>query len=209
MTHTDNDNYYRVKGVSHLFNQKEERGVAKLSKFYFKQADNPIFNFRNAREHPMFIVRDGEYVRLSVKGEIMMSDTGMERISNKTFINKANGRVLIAGLGIGLIIHNILTKENISEIIVIEKYKDVIDLVSPKFNDHRLKIIEADIFEWKPTKGDKFDTIYFDIWPQICVDNLSQIKTLHNRFKFYKTSDGYMDSWMKHYLQAQKRKNYY
>jgi len=60
----DNDSYYNVKGVSELFPEPEEIGVAKISPFEFDSKKNFIYNFRNAREHPMFIVRDGKYVKL-------------------------------------------------------------------------------------------------------------------------------------------------
>ena len=199
-----NNIMYGIKGVYDLL-PAQEKGIAKLTQVEFDEKENFLFNLRASRDHWMFRMRTGKYIRLHVGGRLMMSDTPMERISNKTFIDCANGRVLIAGLGIGLIIHNILEKQSITEIIVIEKYQDVIDLVSPYFNDTRLKIICADIFDWKPAKGEKFDTIYFDIWPDITTENLKQIKALHNRFKYYKSDGAYMDSWMKWYLQKIKR----
>jgi predicted membrane-bound spermidine synthase len=203
-----NDEYYGVTGVDKIFTERQEKGIASITPFVFNAKDNFIYNFRNAREDRMFIIRSGKYVRLTVKGEIMMSDTGMERISNKQFIEKATGRVLIAGLGIGLIINNIIQNDAITEIIVIEKYQDVIDLVATKFNDARLKIVCADIFDWIPEKGEKFNTIYFDIWPTICTDNLNEIYLLHSRFKRFKAKSGWMNSWLKEYLQKQKRKGY-
>lgn len=204
----NNNEYYLVKGVRGLFQSEEQKGVAKINLFEFKRTDDFMFNFRAAREHPVFVIRDGEYVQLFVKGQLMMSDTGMERISNKAFIKKATGHVLIAGLGIGLIIYNILDKQSVQSITIVEKYQDIIDLISPKFTDPRIKYICADIFEWKPDKGSKYDTIYFDIWPEICVDNLKQITILHNRFKSSKNKNGWMNSWMKEYLQKQKRNRY-
>ena len=36
----------------------------------------------------------------------------------------------------------------------------------------------ADIFEWKPARGVKFDTLYWDIWPTICVSNLKDMAKL-------------------------------
>jgi hypothetical protein len=132
----------------------------------------------------------------------------MERSSNREFVRNANGKVLIAGLGIGLIIHNILEKENVSHITVIEKHKDVIDLVSPYFKSKKITFICADILEWLPPVGEKFDIIYFDIWPTICGDNMKEISMLHNRFKNKlnrSNPDCWMDSWMKKRCQADNR----
>lgn len=155
------------------------------------------------------MLKEGHYTRLHIHNELMMSDTPMERISNSKFVHKANGKVLIAGLGIGMIIQAIINKEEVTEVIVIEKYQDVIDLVAPKFKSDKLKIICADIDEWKPIKDEKFDVIYFDIWADISVENLEHIKKLHNRFKNSVNRNNpecYMNSWMKEYLQSEKRK---
>lgn len=202
-----NNTIYGVNGICEVI-PPSQKGLATISHFEFNRDDDPISYFRSLRDDPIFRMVNGKYCRLHVNGNLMMSDTRMERITNKSFIDNATGNVLIAGLGIGLILHNILSKGSITSILVIEKYQDVIDLVSPHFPDSRIQIICADIFDWKPPKGHKFDTIYFDIWPNISVSNLEEIKLLHNRFKLFKTKDGWMNSWMKEYLQKQKRKNY-
>lgn len=199
----------KIEGVIDLFPAVEEKGVAKISNYEF--VEDPLYNLRMLRDGgSMFIMRGGKYVRLHVNGELMMSDTDMEKTSNREFIYYAHGKVLIAGLGIGLVLKNILNKEEVTEVIVIEKYQDVIDLVAPKFDNPKLKIICADINEWKPAKGEKFNVIYFDIWPNICEDNLDEIKVLHNRFKnsVDRTDPNcWMNSWMKEYLQAKRREN--
>ena len=205
-----NEERFGVKSITPLFKEKEEQGIAVISRYHYKDKDNVLFNLRSMRDGGyMFRMYDGHYCRLLINGKLMMSDTGLERISNKEFIDNANGRVLIAGLGLGLIIHNIIDREDISEIIVIEKYRDVIDLVSPKFTHPKLKIICADIFEWKPSKGEKFDTIYFDIWADIGTDNLEEMKKLSSKFKSFLNRLNpkcWMNSWMKEYLQKMKRR---
>lgn len=198
-----------VKGVQELFPEKEEKGIAKISPFEFKnEGMQTLTNLRLARDAEWwFQINEGKYVRLVVNGELMMSDTGMERYSNREFIKKANGKILIAGLGIGMVLKNILDKPEVTEVLVIEKYQDVIDLVKPKFNHPKLKVIQENIFNYK-TK-EKFDVIYFDIWPSINTDNLEEIKILHNKFKYNlnrTNSNCFMDSWLKKYLQNIKRK---
>jgi len=202
------DVLFGVKGIVPFFPTKEQKGVATISHVEFDEAQDVMFNLRAVRDGGgMFRMYDGKYARLHINGQLMMSDTAMERKSNKEFIDKAKGRVLIAGLGLGLIIHNIIENPEVTEIVVVEKYQDVIDLVEPKFTHPKLKVICADIFEYKPNKGEKFDTIYFDIWADIGTDNLKQMATLHNRFKFFKTKDGWMNSWMNDYLKRQKRQD--
>ena len=203
-----------VLGVTELFPEKIERGKVTISSFEFSNDEDPFFNLRAVRDGGrLFMMYDGKYTRLHIQGEgLVMSDTFMERKSNSEFIKRVNGKVLIAGLGLGLVLHNILQKEEVTEILVIEKCQDVIDLVGPKFENPKLKIICEDIIKWRPKKNEKFDTIYFDIWAGISTDNLKEIQVLHNAFKRYVNRDNpsnFMNSWMKEYLQKMKRKDRY
>ena len=199
-----------LQGVLDLFPTPEKLGTAEISQFVFSHERNPLYNLRAMRDTGgLTYMEDGRYVRLHVDGELVMSDTRMEKNTNSEFVHAAHGRVLIAGLGLGLILKNILMKDSVKEIIIIEKCQDVIDLVGSKFRDPRIKIIHADIFNYQPSKDQKFNVIYFDIWSQITQDNLEEIKKLHNRFKYNldrTDPDCWMNSWMKEYLQSERRK---
>ena len=204
-----NNDMFALKSVVPLFGEKETKGIATISRIHISKDTARWENLRLMRDAGyMFLLQEGHYARLHIKGELMMSDTPMERKSNSTFVQKANGKVLIAGLGLGLIIQAILDKEEVTEVVVIEKHQDVIDLVYPKFKSKKLKVICADIDEWKPSKEEKFDVIYFDIWADISVDNLEHIRKLHNKFKNSvnrANPNFYINSWMKEFLQARKR----
>ena len=147
----------------------------------------------------------GDYVRLLIDGELYMSDTKFEYYTNRNFLRNAHGDVMIAGLGIGLVIKNLMTKilnGTITSITIYEKYRDVIDLVWPTVKswvpeDFNFRCIEADILEYIPADGEKYDTIYFDIWPSICSDNHDDMVLLHKRWARRKNKGGWMDSWMK------------
>jgi spermidine synthase len=201
-----------VKGVYNLYNDLEECGDVRIKRYIY-DADNehPLVNIMNARDGAAFMrMYDGGYVKMIVGNELMMSDTVMERNSNYNFIYEAHGRVLIAGLGLGMVLHNILNRERVKHITVVEINKNVIKLVAPKFVHPKLDIVHGDIFEYRPQE--KFDSIYFDIWPGIRQDNLDDIRKLHARFKFKKNAGGMMDSWMKEYLQkvrARENRNKY
>lgn len=202
-----------ILGVADIFPEKIENGNIKITPYTFKEEDDFLFNLRAVRDGgDIFRMVDGDYVRLHVNGELMMSDTRMERLSNSKFISSAHGRILIAGLGIGLVLRNIFDNpkkiSDIEEVIVVEKEKDLIDIVGPKFSNPKLEIVHADIWNYVP-EG-KFDVIYFDIWQDICEDNLDDMKLLHDKFKpFMKRGKiKYMDSWMKGHLKRLKHYDY-
>ena len=181
-----------------------KKGVAEISHFVVDEDAAKWSRLRSAinggREEP---VEPGKYARLSINGGLMMTNTQMEQNSNCRVLHRATGNVLIAGLGIGMILLPILAKPEVKSVTVIEKYQDVIDLTelhlraSAGENAKKLCIIQADIFDWKPAKGVKFDTIYFDIWPDISPDNLPEMTRLHRRFSHYKAPLCWMDSWMR------------
>lgn len=198
-----------MKGVANNFKDSESLGVARVKKFTITEEEAKRNNLFSAfRFEPYFMrVSAGEYVKLSVNGELMMSDTDMERRTNNEFVRAAHGEVMIAGLGIGLVLEALREKcktGEVTRIVVYEKYQDVIDLVAWRYKDLPLEVRCADILEYKPPKGEKYDTIYFDIWPTICEDNLEDMAKLHQRWKFRKREGGYMDSWMCRHLRARR-----
>ena len=199
-----------MEGVAQKYNKEENKGIARIERFNISKENSKKYNLLSTMNgEPYFMrIEDGDYVRLWVDGVLMMSDTHMERYTNQFFIDNAHGDVMIAGLGVGLILNaleNKVQSGEVNSITVYEKYQDVIDLVLPKYKHLPIKVICQDILEYRPPKEETYDTIYFDIWPRINKSNLQQIKILHNRWKFRKRENGYMDSWMKSYIQRAYR----
>lgn len=183
------------------------KGLARVEHYSVSPAESAFTSIR-AIQHPEEFVDPGDYCRLYVGKALMMSDTPMERRSNFSVVRKATGNVLIAGLGVGLILVPILAKKEVKTVTVVEKYRDVIDLVSPPIRkvqgSKKLAVVEADIFEWVPPKGQKWDCIYFDIWPTVCEENLVEMEKLHRKFGRCKaSSDSWMDSWKRGWLKYQ------
>lgn len=129
-------------------------------------------------------ITPGTYVKLSCKGSIVMSDTDMEKRTNMDFYCNAYGDVLIGGLGIGMIILAIQEKPEVKSITVIEKNQEVIDMVATQldFND-KVTIVCADVFDWKPDAGVKYDVSYMDIWNWVNEDVYEkEMKPLKRRY---------------------------
>ncbi len=153
--------------------------------------------------------QEGQYIRLvdtsnRANGPIM-SDTPMERISNIEFVREANGHILIAGLGIGMVLLAIAPLGKVERVTVVEVEQDIINMVlsqlKPHINndDDWLTIFNQDILEFKPVPGVLYDTIYFDIWPDMCGDNYEEMKTLHRksgrRLNRHNNPNAWMSSW--------------
>ncbi len=178
-----------------------QQGVAKIQHFTVSADEARWAAIRRESISP------GSYVRLYVNEQLMMSNTTMEQNTNREVIHRAKGDVLVAGLGIGLILVPILAKLEVDTVTVVEKYQDVIDLVAPRIQHPKLTVVCADIMAWNPPPDQKFDTIYFDIWPDICTDNLKQINTLHRRGARWKKPNAWMHSWSADYLRSLRLRN--
>jgi len=175
-----------------------KKGLATIKHLTITKKDEDFMRLRavitGGREIP---TPAGDYCQLFVGSTLMMSDTTMEKMSNREVVRQSRGHVFIAGLGIGMILVPILAKTEVTKVTVVEKYQDVIDLVAPNFEDPRLDLVQADIFEYAPPAKTKYETIYFDIWPEISGDNLEEMKRLETKFRRFKAKGGWMDSWAK------------
>lgn len=155
----------------------------------------------------MQAVAPGRYARLQRGQAVVMSDTDMERRTNWKVANCAHGDVLIAGLGLGMILHPIARKPEVDSVTVIEQAPDVIKLIGPTIKSRKVQIIEGDINTWRPPKGTRYGTIYFDIWPDQCTDDLKEMARLHRVFGRYldKADDArWMGSWCRDLLRYLK-----
>lgn len=141
----------------------------------------------------------GEYVKLCrkpVTDGMMMSNTFMEKETQLEVVENAHGDVLIAGLGIGMVLMAIQGLRKVNSVTVVEKEQEVIDLVKPQLPlNQRVTVIPVDIFNYVPNPQQKFDTIYFDIWDNICGDNWEEMKKLERKFRHLLKPKGWMSCW--------------
>ncbi len=138
----------------------------------------------------------GDYVVLYSKKRhcVVMSDTPMERYTNRSILQNAQGDVCLLGLGIGMVIFALIEEQAyrryeimsdyteddngrkpIRSITVIEKDKALIKMIEPMIRNNRifkscnikLEIINGDAYEWPKTNSDRhFDLVYADIWDE-------------------------------------------
>lgn len=153
----------------------------------------------------------GTYTRLLVGGRLWMSDTPDEKRDHLTAVLACSRpevrRVLINGLGLGMVVAAALTFDHIEHIDVVEADADVIALVAPHYEaSGRVKVHHADAYEqckaWP--KGTTWDVAWHDIWINLCVDNLAEMARLH---RSYGRRVGWQGSWGKDLLEAERRRD--
>ena len=111
------------------------------------------------------------YLALTEGNNIWMSLNPNEIETMKPYINKGKGHVLVLGLGMGYVPFMLSLKNCVSEITIIEKDQNIIDLfngfIYPHFpNKEKIEIIKGDAVEYvsKNQKQGTYDYIFADLW---------------------------------------------
>ena len=167
-----------------------EIGNWKVSKFTIVPGDRRVKrDASKGRPIPL-----GTYTMLEVCGATMMTDTPAEIMDSMSFILKARDRVIINGLGLGVVPGILLHVGLVTHIDIVENSEDVIALVGPSIVDSRVTIHHADAFDIRWPRGTKWHSAFHDIWPTICSDNLPEMYRLEKK---YKSRVKRQESWLK------------
>lgn len=94
----------------------------------------------------------------------MMSDHPCECSQNVEFIKRAYGRVLIHGLGLGIVLRPLLEKRVVECVHVIEKSGPLIERVGAHYEHENLTIQHDDAVTWVPPAHERWDVVWTDIW---------------------------------------------
>lgn len=130
------------------------------------------------------------------KRVVWMTDAPNEIWEQIRAIRRLRGRVLIGGLGLGVMVKAALEREDVTHVDVVELNREIIELVAPHYRDPRLVIHHANLMEWCPSSSARWDVAWFDIWPTIGGANLPQMVELHNRYRLRADWVGsWADTW--------------
>lgn len=150
---------------------------------------------------------------------LVMSDIPAETCGSLAFTDYAESipgaRVLIAGLGLGIVPARLLRYGDLASIDVIEIDADVIRLVTEDAAeegapndwaaDPRLGIHHADAFTWRAPRGRRYDAAWFDVWDTVSAANLPSMRELHRRYA-RRVARGRMWSWERAECEAMARR---
>lgn len=169
-------------------------GDWEISRFSVSSSEANFHNLRESIHGGRRTILPGVYTKLTCSGKIIMSDTPAELQDHWEPARRARddrseqyipNRILINGLGLGVVAQAVLDEPTVAHVTVVEKSSDVIALVGlhyvRKYGD-RLTIICADALKWKAPKGRRYSVVWHDIWNDICADNLPEMHRLHRKY---------------------------
>jgi hypothetical protein len=143
---------------------------------------------------------------VAVGGHPVMTDTPGEiedHCSVMAEIERRGGRILVHGLGIGLILKFALALPNVGHIDVVELDQDVIDLVAPHYRDERLQIHHGDARTFPWPSSSRWSVAWHDIWGDFQLENLNEMAAFERRFA---GRVDWQECWSKDHLLAKQRR---
>jgi hypothetical protein len=148
----------------------------------------------------------GTYTKLTRNGQLWMSDTTAEQRDHwrpDAEISRRGGRVLIAGLGLGMIVARALSYPNVEHVDVVEIDRDLVDLVGPHYEGPRCTVHHADAYAIKWAAGTRWSVAWFDIWAELSEDNLPEMARLARSYGRRADWTGF---WGKDEVLAERRR---
>ena len=151
-------------------------GNFKLTHNTYEKFEIFIYDVMKVNEYGVEIPRIGSFKEKFLYPCIMegnttwMSITPNEIFTMKQHIEKAHGKVLTLGCGMGYFAYMAALKENVSKVVIVEKSPEVIELfkeyVLPQCSvKDKIEIVHADAFEYMESLEDGvFDYCFADIW---------------------------------------------
>lgn len=135
--------------------------VKKINNFEIdkkKETDNYIKGYMYEKEDKLSV----DIIRLIKSDKELMRISPIEIESSYTFIKFAKGKVGVVGLGLGYVVNELLKKDQVEEVVVYEKEKEIIDLFKINFkNNNKLRIVQEDAYK---SEKESFDFFYVDIY---------------------------------------------
>jgi hypothetical protein len=95
--------------------------------------------------------------------DVWMSDSPYEYFGMWQLAARASGKVLVGGLGLGLISNILSWRPDVKKLKVVEISQDVINLVRP-YVSRRAQIVRDDFISYVHEERDKYDVVIADIW---------------------------------------------
>ncbi len=134
---------------------------------------------------------NGRYCELAKDGVTWMSDLPAEIEESRDFLEKLaelprDSRLLILGLGLGVLIQAAMDLGHKGPVEVVEIDERVAGLVGSQYLGKadaagmQLRIVMGDAYTYAPEGH--FAACYADIWPAIEEENLPEIQTLRDRY---------------------------
>jgi len=137
------------------------------------------------------VKEQGKSIELFIDGLLWMSNQPQEIKNIERVVKTAKGNCFVGGLGLGLVVQELLKIREVEHVDVVEINREVIETCSRRVIDKRVSIYEGNAKTFFPNSS--YDWIYYDIWLSPTLEEIEECKTASfpylkdsGVFEFYK-----------------------
>lgn len=169
---------------------KEEKvGLGEIKRVTYN-ADGKFYRMEGIRGYDYFLAaKPLKLTMLKIQDEGWMIDDPLHWYGMQDLASISSGRVLAAGLGLGLVAYA-YEDQNIDSLDVVEINKDVVSIVSQYLSRTKANIICADFWEYLRSTNTVYDTVILDMWTygdpksqkNVFNDMLNAVTTAQSKF---------------------------
>jgi len=107
-------------------------------------------------------------------GQWMVDDPPQQR-AMEIYCKAAKGEVLCAGLGLGLMLHELAKNKKVTHVVTVERSQEVIDLVWDYCPYNSMTLVVDDFWEFVEKSDTQWDMILVDLWVSSCKEDKIRI----------------------------------
>lgn len=201
-----NDPYYKNIKINNVNYNGWTLKYSKIKPYELIVHDDLLLIDNNVYPNLSYFDKPFKYISVFQNNREWMTITPNEINTMKLGIERANGSVLVAGLGLGYFAYMISLKDNVDNITIVELDNNVIKLfkeVILKQFEFKLKItiINKNIYDYiNEVDINKYDYTYIDIYHDVS-DGLEVYKRIRQNSKLDQNKiDFWIENTMKYYL---------
>ena len=141
----------------------------------------------------------GRYTKLTASGRVLISDTPGDLGTYVDICERLTGRVLINGLGLGVVVRRALELPEVTHVDIVELSAEVITLVAPTYDkDRRVRVHLGDARNYPWPDDAYWEVVWHDIWSTQSAAHLPMMDAMRERFKDRCTWQGcWQEEWIR------------
>lgn len=149
------------EGKKGSFEVKHKR-LKKGSKVTVVSTRNAVFTGKK----PSYIELKSDHYMTSLleNGKVWMTDSPQEVQQVLDLVQNIEGKVVVGGLGLGVVTQILAWKPDVETITVVEKAHELSELVWPHLTTYNASLVTQDLYKYLRETDETFDYGYFDIW---------------------------------------------
>ena len=143
--------------------KEEKQGSAEIRKLFYPKG---YYLMEGINAYVFWhIDKQLQYTSLFINEKEWMLDDPLHWSGMQEFAKRCSGSVLVGGLGLGLLVSQLILNNKVNSITVIERNNDVIDLISKYLESSKLEIINDDYLHFITRNyRHTFDFSILDFW---------------------------------------------